>query len=410
MALQKGFPWNLVFAYILDWIYVIAIAAVGGGLSFVTPSKRNFSLVDLRISNPYREDEIVSVGLLVVLSLILPGIIIAAVVTLFFPPPSSFKDLKTWKFWQRKIWEGHVGIIGLALSYAMALTITQVFKLGVGKPRPDFLARCQPDLSDVQDYIRGGSATDISIRWSIVDVGICRQSDANVLEDGFKAYFSGHSSSAFAGLVYLSLWLCVKFNVTFPYVQPYTAHELATAPAEDQATLPTYNNPANVASPRKSGLTDRHPLQLYRKAGAAPPVWGIGIALTPILFAVWIASTRYQEYKHDGFDCISGSVCGILTAWVSFRMYHNSITRGQTWTWAPRSVDNAFVVTSSARQRMTLHKRGGDSMEMQPSAKDLRHSDEERPSTDLDHHEQSRLQQPGPSSQPNYSQYSGRTR
>ncbi|KAF4547804.1 PAP2-like protein 4 [Elsinoe fawcettii] len=410
MALQKSFPWKLVFAYVLDWVFVLAIAAVGGGLAFATPYKRTFSLVDLRISNPYREDEIVSTGLLVVISLIIPGLIIAGVVTLLFPPPSSWNDVKTWKFWQRKIWEGNAGLLGLGLSYALAFTITHVFKNSAGKPRPDFLARCQPDLSSVQDYIRGGSGTDLSPRWSIVDVNICQQSDAGTLEEGFKAYFSGHSSAAFAGLAYLALWLCVKFNVTFPYVQPYTAHELAASPVHDEATLPTYNV-GHEASPRRTALVDRHPVQMYRKAAAAPPVWAIAIPFIPVLFAVWIASTRYQEYKHDGFDVISGSLCGLLTAYVGFRTYHNSIMRGPSWTWGPRTVDNAFVVTSSARQRMSLHKRGAASDAMELQQKDVRHSDDDRPSADLDHQEQSRLAaQAGPSSQPYYSQYSGRTR
>ncbi|TKX19948.1 hypothetical protein C1H76_7832 [Elsinoe australis] len=410
MAPKQSIPWKLIFAYVLDWIFIIGIAAVGGGLSYATPNQRPFSLVDLSISFPFRQVEIVSTGLLVVLSLIIPGIIIAGVVTLFFPPPTSWKDVKTWKFWQRKIWEGNAAITGLALSYAMALLITQVFKHSVGKPRPDFLARCQPDLTDIQEYVRsGGAGETISPAWSIVDVSICQQPDKKTLHEGFKAYFSGHSSSAFAGLVYLSLWLAVKFNITFPHVQPYTSHELSSM--KDNETLPTHN--INPTQTQKTGnLADFHPQQSYRKAGAAPPVWGIAICLAPSLFAVWIASTRFQEFKHDGFDCISGSLCGILTAFIGFRAYHNTIMRGHSWTWGPRSWDNAFVVTSSSRQRMTLHKRNATSeIEMQP--KDIRpSSSDDRPSADLEHqnYEGAHLQGGAGPSQPYYSQYSGRTR
>ncbi|PNS20966.1 Diacylglycerol pyrophosphate phosphatase 1 [Sphaceloma murrayae] len=411
MDMKQNIPWKLVLAYALDWVFVLAIAAVGGGLSYATPYRRPFSVVDLSISYPFQEAEIISTGLLVVLSLVLPGLIVAGVVTLFFPPPSGWRDVKTWKFWERKIWEGNAAVLGLALSYAMSLCITQVFKHSVGKPRPDFLARCQPDLTDIQEYVRGGGGgASISPAWSIVDYRICQQPNAKTLNEGFKAYFSGHSSAAFAGLFYLSLWLAVKFNITFPYVQPYTAHELANTPADESETLPSYRS---ERAPKTTSLVDRHPIQLYRRAGAAPPVWGMAIILAPTLFAVWIASTRFQEFKHDGFDCISGSLCGVITALIGFRAYHNGILRGQSWTWGPRTWDNAFVVTSSARQRMSLHKRGASSRDIEMQPKDIRPSEDERPSTDLDHQnlEQARLhgQEAGPS-QPYYSQYAGRTR
>jgi hypothetical protein len=60
--------------------------------------------------------------------------------------------------------------------------------------------------------------------------------------------------------------------------------------------------------------------------------------------ATYIASTRYTDYYHDGFDVIFGSLIGIVTAIFSFHWYHLPITRGRGWAWRSRSADRAFGI------------------------------------------------------------------
>ncbi|KAI4727981.1 acid phosphatase/Vanadium-dependent haloperoxidase [Aureobasidium sp. EXF-10728] len=310
-------PTKLIIAYVLDWVLLIAIVAVGGGISFATPYHRPFSLLDLAISYPYVEHDEISTALLVVLSLVLPAIVIA-VVTLLFVPAFSLSRLRDQRYWKRKLWEFNAGWMGLGLSFALAFFITTGIKNLIGKPRPDLLARCQPDLNDIAAHVVGGYGQDISQKWTLVSSSICTQPDQKVLNEGFRSFLSGHSSMSWSGLLYLSLWLASKFNMLIPYL-------------------------GHGAPTRNDSSTDQ---EEARDRAAAPPVFGAIIVLIPICLAFFICSTRYVDFKHQGIDIFSGAVLGILTSWVGFRWYHGSLTRGQPWTWSPRSQDRAFAVSS----------------------------------------------------------------
>jgi membrane-associated phospholipid phosphatase len=295
-----------------------AIVAVAGGISFVTPYHRPFSLVDLAISYPYVANDEISTALLVVLSLILPAVVIA-LVTALFVPAFSRSSLRDQQYWKRKLWEFNAGWMGLGLSFALAFFITTGIKNLIGKPRPDLLARCQPDLNNIAAHVVGGYGQDISQRWTLVSSSICTTTDHKLLDEGFRSFLSGHSSMSWSGLLYLSLWLASKFNMLIPYL--------------------------GHGTPAKRNDEDEFE-QEARTRAAAPPVFGAIIVLIPVCLAFFICSTRYVDFKHQGIDIFSGSVLGIITAWIGFRWYHGSLTRGQPWTWSPRSRDRAFAVSS----------------------------------------------------------------
>lgn len=279
--------------------------------------------------------------------------------TVFFVPiPLKLKERR---YWHRKIWELNAGLMGLGLSYVLALLLTQMVKNLFGKPRPDLLSRCAPDLSRLSDFVVEGYATDIAATWSVVSVGICTNTDASVLNDGFRSFFSGHASSSFSGLLYLSLWLATKLNVTLPYVQPFTAHDLAVAAArtEDRHDEEEGLALSNLDEDPTHSLVDLNPVELYRQSGAAVPIYGIVIAILPTLLAIWIAATRYQDYKHHGIDIFTGALVGSLLAAASFRSYHASLARGTAWTWAPRAADHAFAVTTSRGGKVGPARRRG---------------------------------------------------
>jgi membrane-associated phospholipid phosphatase len=306
------------YPHILTSFTNSAIVAVAGGISFITPYHRPFSLIDLAISYPYVESDEISTALLVVLALILPAIVIA-IVTALFVPAFSRSSIRDQKYWKRKLWEFNAGWMGLGLSFALAFFITTGIKNLIGKPRPDLLARCQPDLNDVAAHVVGGYGQDISQRWTLVSSSICTTTDKKRLDEGFRSFLSGHSSMSWSGLLYLSLWLASKFNMLIPYL----GHGTPAKRNEEDDTE-----------------------QEARERAAAPPVFGAIIVLIPVCLAFYICSTRYVDFKHQGIDIFSGSVLGIMTAWIGFRWYHGSLTRGQPWTWSPRSRDRAFAVSS----------------------------------------------------------------
>ena len=271
-------------------------------------------------------------------------------------------------FWKRKLWEWNAGWMGLALSYVLALLFTQGIKNMFGKPRPDLLSRCMPDLSSIQDHVVGGYGQDVSARWTLVSSSICTQTNLSIMNDGFRSFLSGHSSSSWAGLLYLSLWLAVKFNITIPYLQPYTSNDMHPSESlDDEQGLPLHNTRNSHTDDRSEDLTlgrnSVRPRQSpdYRNRAAAPPIFGPVIVTIPICLAIYISSTRYVDFKHKGVDIFSGSLLGVASAWIGFRFYNASLTEGQAWTWGPRPQEHAFAVstgnkgwlhTPSARNRV----------------------------------------------------------
>jgi membrane-associated phospholipid phosphatase len=87
--------------------------------------------------------------------------------------------------------------MGLALSAVLAYTVTQGMKNIFGKPRPNMLDRCNPDITNISKYSIGNFAERFNAEWILVDVGICQQTDKGFLDDGFKSFPSGHASSKF---------------------------------------------------------------------------------------------------------------------------------------------------------------------------------------------------------------------
>ena len=85
----------------------------------------------------------------------------------------------------------HVSILGLFISLALTIVLTDVIKNSVGRPRPDLIARCKPK--------------EDSPSHTLVTIDVCTETNPHVLQDGWRSFPSGHSSFSFSGLGYLAL-------------------------------------------------------------------------------------------------------------------------------------------------------------------------------------------------------------
>ncbi|KOS48536.1 hypothetical protein ACN38_g528 [Penicillium nordicum] len=308
----------LVLSYIIDWIFIIGIALIGYGFYKQSPNHHPFSLTDPTISYPLTK-ETVTTKTLILVCLFAPAIIIFLLSWLLVPAKATTPSNPTPKppaaqYIRRKFWEWNVGWMGLALAIASAWAATQGLKVLIGKPRPDLLARCNPDLARIAEFTVGGLGEELRGAATLVSWEICRDRSNSLRIDGFASFPSGHASFSFAGLIYLTLWLCSKFSVAFPYLPRY--------PVEDQ------NHVDDEAS--------------VRKRGAAPPVYLMLIAFVPTATACFIAASRWFNYRHHGFDILFGSALGIFFAYIGFNMYHLPIRRGAGWAWGARSRRRAF--------------------------------------------------------------------
>ncbi|BDD64026.1 hypothetical protein MAP00_008877 [Monascus purpureus] len=287
---------RIIISYIAD--YVILIACIVGFyiLDSIEPYHQHFSLRNISLQYPYAVHERVPIKVALCISCLAPAIIIV-IYTLFIDglfshhkprDPVSGKKKVTGPYrFKDRLWELNCGILGLLLSQGLAFVITQVLKNACGKPRPDLIDRCQP---------RPGS--EDLMPYGLSNSSICT-GDEKIIKDGFRSWPSGHSSSSFAGLLYLSLWLCGKLHV----------------------------------------MDNRG------------EVWKTILVMIPILGATLIAVSRIMDARHHPFDVITGSMLGIICACVSYRQYFPSITEAwkkgraypiRTWASEPRIPVGAY--------------------------------------------------------------------
>ncbi|KAL8532046.1 hypothetical protein ACS0TY_008595 [Phlomoides rotata] len=98
---------------------------------------------------------------------------------------------------RRDVYDLHHAILGLLFSLLITGVLTDAIKNAVGRPRPDFFWRCFPDGIDAYD------------RWGNV---VCH-GEESVIRQGHKSFPSGHTSWAFAGMSFLSLYISGKIKV-----------------------------------------------------------------------------------------------------------------------------------------------------------------------------------------------------
>ena len=138
----------------------------------------------------------------------------------------------------------------------------------------------------------------------------------------------------FAGLVYLSLYLAGKFSIAIPVL--------------------SFNNQAPTENATRVQMP--HSQLQARDDTAGPPLFLFVLVFFPVGVAFYIASSRYMDYKHHGFDVLFSSLAGTLCAWFGFRWYQVPIGRGAGWSWGPRSDEAAFGIKVGVSN---YHVKGG---------------------------------------------------
>ncbi|KAK0544171.1 hypothetical protein OC846_003381 [Tilletia horrida] len=250
---------RIVASYAIDWIATILLAGLLAIINSVYGYRRQFSLTDTSIQHTYSEHERVPTWLLAVCAFVIPAGIIAAV------------GLGV----RKSLWDFHSGFLGLVLTNALTLTITTLVKVSVGRPRPDLIDRCQP-MAGAHDATPYGLSTQ-----AICTIDL----SSHVLRDGFRSFPSGHASTSFAGLTFLSLYLAGKIH-------------------------------------------------LFDSRGHALGAW---VVILPLVGATLIAVSRSMDYRHHASDLIAGALLGFWISVAIYFMYFPSLTHPQAHKpWAPR--------------------------------------------------------------------------
>ncbi|KAI5371068.1 putative phosphatidic acid phosphatase type 2/haloperoxidase [Septoria linicola] len=110
-------------------------------------------------------------------------------------------------------------------------------------------------------------------RDAMISVEVCTEQNHHVLHDGWRSYPSGHSSFAFAGLGWIALLLASQLH---------------------------------VLRPRASLVV-------------------VLACLAPLMGAALIAVSRLEDYRHDVFDVVCGSLLGFAVTYGNWRRYYPSL-------------------------------------------------------------------------------------
>ncbi|KAF8911073.1 phosphatidic acid phosphatase type 2/haloperoxidase [Gymnopilus junonius] len=241
----------LVYSYAPDWAIFFSLDKVNG-------YRREFSLEDrssrthpckLPLPNHAIYPSHASNVALVMICFVSPLVIM---------PIVNFITVRSW-------WDLHNSWLGLILSLSLTGALTQVVKITVGRPRPDLLDRCQPPVG----------LTDPPLR--LTNWTICAQTDEAMMIDGFRSFFSGHSSLSFCGMGFLAYYLAGKMH-------------------------------------------------LFDHRGHAGKAW---LALSPFMAAALVAISRTMDYRHHWQDVLVGSLVGTLFSFFGYRQYYPPLSSEQ---------------------------------------------------------------------------------
>ncbi|GAQ84957.1 lipid phosphate phosphatase [Klebsormidium nitens] len=175
---------QLVRSYWIDYLVVILMLVIFVGTSFIHPYERFIYDVELThwLAYPTTADTIPSWSV-PVYSLGVP-IVTFIVVACFVRSGHDF----------------HQAVIGLLFTVFTVGILTNLTKVTIGRPRPDFMSVCF--LNGEPVFASNGNV-------------LCNNlvSTPKQLRDARQSFFSGHSSVSAAGLGYLSFYLAGKLHV-----------------------------------------------------------------------------------------------------------------------------------------------------------------------------------------------------
>ena len=168
----------------------------------------------------------------------------------------------------RSFWDVNNAVIGLLYSLITAAVFQVFLKWLIGGLRLHFLTVCKPSIP--------AQETGNGLRQIMYDRTICT-GDQNEIDDSLESFPSGHSTAAFAGFVFLYLYLNAKLKVWSNY---------------------------------------------------HPAMWKLIATYAPILGATLIAGALTIDEYHNWYDCLAGAIIGTAMAFSAYRMVYASI-----WDW-----------------------------------------------------------------------------
>jgi membrane-associated phospholipid phosphatase len=178
----------------------------------------------------------------------------------------------------RSFWDANNAIIGLLYALISAAVFQVFIKWLIGGLRPHFLDVCKPDVSLASNGagVVGAGYNAAGFKQIYYTRQICT-GDINKIDDSLESMPSGHTTAAFAGFVFLYLYLNAKLKVFSNY---------------------------------------------------HPSMWKLIAVYAPILGACLIGGALTIDAFHNWYDCLAGAVIGTVMAFSAYRMCYAAV-----WDW-----------------------------------------------------------------------------
>lgn len=178
----------------------------------------------------------------------------------------------------RSFWDMNNAVIGLLYSLITAAVFQVFLKWLIGGLRPHFLDVCKPDISLASNApgVVGSGMNGAGYGTIYYTREICT-GDINEIDDSLESFPSGHTTAAYAGFVFLYLYLNAKLKIFSNY---------------------------------------------------HPAMWKLIVLYAPILGATLIGGALTIDEFHNWYDIVAGGIIGTVMAFSAYRMVYASI-----WDW-----------------------------------------------------------------------------
>jgi membrane-associated phospholipid phosphatase len=176
----------------------------------------------------------------------------------------------------RSFWDFNNAVLGLLYSIVLATLFQVIIKMLIGGFRPYWLTICQPDISLAQSHNATG-LNGVGFHQIMYTAEVCTNPNKKALKSAMTSFPSGHSTTAFAGLVFLFLWMNAKLKVW----------------ANFQASF-----------------------------------YWLALLLAPLLGAVLMAACLTVDQAHNWYDIVAGSAIGTMTSFMVYRVCYAAV-----WDW-----------------------------------------------------------------------------
>ncbi|KAJ4376434.1 hypothetical protein N0V83_001718 [Neocucurbitaria cava] len=181
----------------------------------------------------------------------------------------------------RSFWDVNNATIGLLYALISAAVFQVFIKWLIGGLRPHFLAVCKPvipaglGVGANDDGVEGGINGNVAngYRQIMFDRSVCT-GDRKEINDSLESMPSGHTTAAFAGFVFLYLYLNAKLKVFANY---------------------------------------------------HPAMWKLIVIYAPLLGACLIGGALTIDEYHNWYDILAGAFIGTMMAFSAYRMVYASV-------------------------------------------------------------------------------------